>query len=57
MTVGDLRRFLNTLPLDSDKWPITILDRDTAELFDVVSASRGSNGGRPVTVIAVKIAE
>lgn len=29
MTVGELRRFLNTLPLDSDSAEISVMDTDT----------------------------
>jgi hypothetical protein len=29
MTVGELRRFLNTLPLDSDTAEICVMDTDT----------------------------
>ncbi|KAF4408611.1 hypothetical protein [Streptomyces lycii] len=37
MTLGELRRLLNTLPLEADAMPILIVDADTAQTFDIVT--------------------
>lgn len=50
MTLRELRRFLNTLPLNSDDWPVVALDVDTAELYDGVKLSIGDAGALVVGI-------
>lgn len=57
MNVGQLRKFLNTLPLDSDDWSVSVIDSDTADLFSVHKASRGTVDSGPTLVLAVQISD
>ncbi len=57
MNTGELRRFLNTLPLDSDHWPAFSLDSDTADLSDVHKLSVGTVEGKPALVLGVVLRE
>ena len=38
MTVGELLRFLSTLPVESTYWPVLVLDEDTADASDIEAA-------------------
>lgn len=58
MTLGELRRFLNTLPLDSNDWPVVVLDSDTADLLAVHKASRGEiDGGATALILGAVISD
>lgn len=35
MTIGELRRLLNTMPIDSDRDPAVFLDTANVEMFDL----------------------
>lgn len=35
MTVGELRRLLNTVSLDADRWPIGGCDLDQGDAFEI----------------------
>lgn len=58
MTVSELRRFLNTLPLDSIDWPIAVIDSGTGDLFSVEKAIRdGVDGHDEALILYVTISE
>lgn len=57
MNVGELRRYLGTLPLDSDHWPVVTLDGDTADLSNVHKLSVGTVDGGPALVLGVTLSE
>jgi CBS-domain-containing membrane protein len=39
MTVGELRRLLNTMPLTADRDQIKVLDKDNIDVSDVVTVT------------------
>ncbi|MFJ9408595.1 hypothetical protein [Streptomyces sp. NPDC101393] len=58
MTVGELRRFMNTLPLHSDDWPVVVLDGDTGDLFEVQESTRGEiDGGATALILRSTVAD
>jgi hypothetical protein len=58
MTVGELRRYLNTLPLNSTDWTVVVIDSDSAELFDVDKATRGEiDGGATALILRAKVSD
>ncbi|MGW2169173.1 hypothetical protein ACWC1C_01420 [Streptomyces sp. NPDC001705] len=39
MTIAELRRLLNTVPLTADRDQIKVLDKDNIDVFDVVTVT------------------
>lgn len=39
MTVEELRRLLNTVPLTADRDQVKVLDKDNIDVFDVVTVT------------------
>jgi hypothetical protein len=58
MTVGELRRFMNTLSLHSDDWPVVVLDSENVDLFEVQESTKGEiDGGATALILRSTLAD